>query len=190
MTISVQLESTKALSRLCLMSKRLWIISRELLYQTVLIHDAERLLLFWRSIKVNPHLGRFIRELGVWVALSHLGFVERMARISEEISKPTEHQEDLVLYKRLKDCVWCELPFDMVADILYRAPGLANLSLEVPAASDNKTSYSVIARCWDTKDENGQWEPMRALRTLELCHPPSPMRPFERRLWTTFDPLD
>ncbi|KAK3988573.1 hypothetical protein QBC44DRAFT_98410 [Cladorrhinum sp. PSN332] len=189
-SMSMHLELAKTLSRLCLTSKRLCTISQELLYQRVVVHDSKCLLLFWRTMKQNPDLGNFIKELAIWVALSHPGIAKRMARVAAHTLPLTQHPHDRVLYEELKDCLRDELPARAVSEILRRAPHLVKLSLEVPAASDDNSPYSALVRCWGTKEEDGLSGPSKELETLELCHHPSPFRSYERQLYNSFDPLD
>ena len=87
--------SRLSLFHLCLMSRRLDALARPFLFKTVVIWEADSLLLLWRSLKSRPDLGHLIRQMACWVTLTRETVVHRMMSLVKEKLESSLSARDL-----------------------------------------------------------------------------------------------
>lgn len=128
-----------SLFHLCLMSKRLDALTRPFLFQTVVIWEADSLLLLWRSLKSRSGLGHFIRQMACWVTLTRETVVQGMVNLAKKKLEYSPLDRDL--YQNL--ITQRDVPQLVLFDILYRSTPLTVLSLLVPRSREG-IEYSAL----------------------------------------------
>ncbi len=129
------LASQSALLHLCRVSRRLNALARPLLFKSIVISEADSLLLLWRTLKCSPDFGDFVHNLAFWVTLTRQTVANSMMEAMEERLKFSHLTQDQNLYRTLIDMngnAECDTPQFIVFDILCRTPHLTTLSLQVP----------------------------------------------------------
>jgi hypothetical protein len=88
-------------SALCLMSSRLEALARPLLFKTIIIGEADSLLLLWRTFRCHPDLCRFVRQMAFWITLTRQSVVMMMNFAIKKKLESSVFSQDQTLYRTL-----------------------------------------------------------------------------------------
>ncbi|KAF1997477.1 hypothetical protein P154DRAFT_524804 [Amniculicola lignicola CBS 123094] len=144
------LASRSSLFHLCLMSKRLDVLARPFLFQTIVIWEADSLLLLWQSLKSCSDLGRYILQMACWVPLTREAVVQEMVDLAK---KKLEHSPlNRNLYQNL--ITQHNVPQLVLFDILCRSTQLTMLSLLVPRSREGIQYSALMAMITENRQLN------------------------------------
>jgi hypothetical protein len=133
--------SRSSLLHLCHVSKRLDSLTRPFLFKTVVIWEADSLLLLWSSLKSRPNLGHLMHQMACWITLTRETTVQSMMSLAKEKLESSAPGRDLYQTLSGRD----DVPQFVLFDILCRSPQLAMLSLLVPRSAEGAECSALMA---------------------------------------------
>ncbi|KAI9854839.1 MAG: hypothetical protein M1813_000855 [Trichoglossum hirsutum] len=192
------LRSRSTLFHMCLMSSRLEALARPLLFKTIVVWEADSLLLLWRTLRCRPDLSRFVHQMAFWITLTRQSVVKSVTKAAKERLESSDLPQDQNLYRTLVDChgihgsVEHDMPQFIVFDVLCRTPHLTMLSLQVPKTLEDIPYVYLMRMIARSHDLNvAPARPVtsydqspgvsRFLNSLQLCLDPCPLAVQENR---------